>query len=386
MGNLRESLEPLATISSDQWLSKIEAILEKGDALGFAENARTLLSTYYTRERKRDPKVVKVSGILALAAGVGYWEAGRRINAAGMATLLRDQFPQHAAGPILAELLTRDREKDFSQTASQYFSAGARSLYYLELFDGFPPTEVEQLLRDVKLKTVVAGERIMSAGDKPDRFFIILSGAVAVKLESGAIHVLKDQDCFGEIAMLLSQKEVRANVDATVQTELLEFSKAQLIDAFVKFPDLESRILRFAFLRSFWNLAADIPGLKNYKAKDLTEFFEAFSPEHYRKGEVLFRKGSVASGFYLIISGEVQVRYESKEVATLKPGEFVGEISLLHSGKHCLEATAFTAVHALVCAPEKFGMMIKKFPAFFAFISEIASLRERELQQLQFAR
>ena len=44
---------------------------------------------------------------------------------------------------------------------------------------------------------------------------------------------------------------------------------------------------------------------------------------------MLIREGERGREFFVIVSGEVEVRRKGRKVATLGPGSFVGEIALL---------------------------------------------------------
>ena len=69
---------------------------------------------------------------------------------------------------------------------------------------------------------------------------------------------------------------------------------------------------------------------------------------HYTQGQKVFRQGDLASGFFIILRGQVAVIRETggidKSVATLGPGEYFGEMSLLYGVRHTATIQAITAV------------------------------------------
>ena len=73
---------------------------------------------------------------------------------------------------------------------------------------------------------------------------------------------------------------------------------------------------------------------------------------HYEPGQIVFNQGDLARGFYIILDGQVQVlRYRSgveELVATLGPGEYFGEISLLFGVRHTATIRALTTVDLLI--------------------------------------
>jgi phosphoenolpyruvate synthase/pyruvate phosphate dikinase len=66
----------------------------------------------------------------------------------------------------------------------------------------------------------------------------------------------------------------------------------------------------------------------------------------FSKGETVCREGSGGSALYLIISGEATVSIAGKQIRTLRPGDYFGEIALIDEGERSATVTASTD---LVC-------------------------------------
>ena len=60
----------------------------------------------------------------------------------------------------------------------------------------------------------------------------------------------------------------------------------------------------------------------------------------FPRGHVIARQGEVGTGFFLIVSGAARVTRDGDEIATLGPGEFFGELSLLDQGPRVASVTA----------------------------------------------
>ena len=73
---------------------------------------------------------------------------------------------------------------------------------------------------------------------------------------------------------------------------------------------------------------------------------------HYEPGQIVFNQGDLARGFFIILDGQVEVvrrRGEIEEqVATMGPGEYFGEISLLFGVRHTATIRALTPVDLLI--------------------------------------
>jgi len=73
---------------------------------------------------------------------------------------------------------------------------------------------------------------------------------------------------------------------------------------------------------------------------------------HYETGQIIFNQGDLARSFFIILDGQVEVvrRRNGVEelVATLGPGEYFGEISLLLGVRHTATIRALTPVDLLI--------------------------------------
>ncbi|MBW1979981.1 MAG: cyclic nucleotide-binding domain-containing protein [Deltaproteobacteria bacterium] len=66
--------------------------------------------------------------------------------------------------------------------------------------------------------------------------------------------------------------------------------------------------------------------------------------EEYRNGDTIFREGSPTDWLYVVLKGQVKVQKNTAEglvtVATLKEGDFLGELAFLETGKVRRSASA----------------------------------------------
>lgn len=59
------------------------------------------------------------------------------------------------------------------------------------------------------------------------------------------------------------------------------------------------------------------------------KILQASEPKNYKKGDVVLRQEEPADGMYIIDSGSVTVEIDGQHIATLKDGDFFGEMGLM---------------------------------------------------------
>jgi CRP-like cAMP-binding protein len=73
------------------------------------------------------------------------------------------------------------------------------------------------------------------------------------------------------------------------------------------------------------------------------------------EGEVLAREGRVGREFFLILSGSVSVTRSGRQVNTLGPGNFFGELAAMNKGPRNATVTALSDVDLLIIGPREFA-------------------------------
>jgi GNAT superfamily N-acetyltransferase len=79
-------------------------------------------------------------------------------------------------------------------------------------------------------------------------------------------------------------------------------------------------------------------------------------------GRPMFAEGNPAERLYLILDGQVRVSAGARAIATVGPGELLGELSLLTHELHSATATATTAVEAATLNHRDLGDLIRRRP------------------------
>ena len=97
------------------------------------------------------------------------------------------------------------------------------SVKQLEFFQGFPDTEIWEIMRASTWQDYEDGEDIIVEGELDDCFYIIVTGKVGVMKNNAIIRTLNQGDCFGEMGYL-AKTERTASIKSKGHTALLKIN------------------------------------------------------------------------------------------------------------------------------------------------------------------
>jgi glucose-6-phosphate 1-dehydrogenase len=132
-------------------------------------------------------------------------------------------FPNYAAGTwgpkAASELLARDGRRWFEIVTRE-------GLERVPLFKGSDPLFLNQVSMALRPRTAAAGDVIVQKGEPGSDMYLIVRGEVEVLDGKGKVMAtLRDGDCFGEVALLLSEPRT-ATVRAKTVCDLFVLEKA----------------------------------------------------------------------------------------------------------------------------------------------------------------
>jgi CRP/FNR family cyclic AMP-dependent transcriptional regulator len=81
------------------------------------------------------------------------------------------------------------------------------------------------------------------------------------------------------------------------------------------------------------------------------------------EGKELTSEGGYGHEFFVIEEGEASVRHADREIATLGPGDFFGEIALLETERRTATVVSTSAMRLLVMFEREFKQMERELPA-----------------------
>lgn len=272
------------------------------------------------------------------------------------------------------------------------------------------------------------GDVIFREGDLGDNMYIIQSGAIEISRQrDGVKHVLailESGNFFGEMALIDSRPR-SATSTAISQSRLLLLTRNTLIERVRKDPgvvihllntlcrrltetniSLRNRILgdeqlRFALenRRKNRNITGSdmpvsfpessdmhrqpsmtpVPADDRHKSADV--IIDRKECIEIEPGEIIFRQGDAGDCLYIIAEGEVEISLGEDTgkhtLATLGPGEFFGEMSIITGQPRNADATAVKRSLVLHIKKEDFISRIQAEPELAVYILQGLILRLR---------
>lgn len=95
-------------------------------------------------------------------------------------------------------------------------------------------------------------------------------------------------------------------------------------------------------------------------------------------GRVLCSEGSYGGDFFILESGSADVTRAGKKIATMKPGDFFGEIALVDGGKRTATVTTSAPSRAFVLGPRQFQNVLHQNVEVIHSVMKALASRVRE--------
>jgi CRP/FNR family cyclic AMP-dependent transcriptional regulator len=115
--------------------------------------------------------------------------------------------------------------------------------------------------------------------------------------------------------------------------------------------------------------------------KDLKAISRLVTPVEVRSGKVLTREGDPGREFMIIASGTATVTRDGKKIASLGPGDFFGELSLVAGVPRTATVTATSDMVVEALNRQEFSSLLDESPALAKKILSGAAKRLYENDQ-----
>lgn len=229
----------------------------------------------------------------------------------------------------------------------------------LPTFEDLPGDLLSDLAGRVHLRTLPPGHAVFRQGDRPDGFYVVRKGRVAIEdedPETGDTRLLKTLErgeSFGELGLLTSAPRT-ATVRSLTDTQLFRVDKGtfdRLLADTIDAPSFAPTLQMFAELRAL----KVFRHLSNEELGDVLDHGEWVS---FPPGEVIITQGDAGDAFYAIVSGQARVDRDGQELATLGAGDHFGELALLNNAPRNASVVTRTPMRSFRLDREGFERVI----------------------------
>ncbi|MEM9192823.1 MAG: cyclic nucleotide-binding domain-containing protein [Myxococcota bacterium] len=259
----------------------------------------------------------------------------------------------------------------------------------IPLFSELPGTAFAAVLSALKLVRKKPAEEVLREGEVGRSFYVLARGTVRVTRlgEQGPIHLatLHEGSIFGEMA-LVSALPRSATVTADTDCDLLEFDRTALASASDEVGTIARALDKFTRERLLHNLLATAPLFKPLDRKQRFDLVRRFSAHDLVPGTVVIREGAEGQGLYVVLNGELDVsKVDGEEkvlLATLKPGDVFGEISLIHDEPTTATVTAASNATVMFLAKNVFHRLVEAVDEIRTYIENLGDERLMDTQIL----
>lgn len=97
----------------------------------------------------------------------------------------------------------------------------------------------------------------------------------------------------------------------------------------------------------------------------------------FAAGEVIFREGDPAGEFFVVQSGEVEIRHGNRHLETLPQYGIFGEMALIDAAPRSATAVAMTDVKLVAVGEKQFLFLVGNTPNFALNVMRIMARRLR---------
>ncbi|MDQ6698452.1 MAG: cyclic nucleotide-binding domain-containing protein [Actinomycetota bacterium] len=129
---------------------------------------------------------------------------------------------------------------------------------------------------------------------------------------------------------------------------------------------------------------ASVPLFSACTRKDLQRIAKASNEITVDAGRVLTDQGDAGREAFVIIEGEAAVKRNRRKIATLGPGDAIGELSLLDHGPRTATVEAATPMTLLVLSAREFSGVVDEVPGLAHKLMGALASRIRELDNKVF--
>ncbi|HEX6241834.1 MAG TPA: cyclic nucleotide-binding domain-containing protein [Polyangiales bacterium] len=257
----------------------------------------------------------------------------------------------------------------------------------LPLFSALTPTLLFSLLSAVRVEEFSGGSEIVRQGDVGHEAFVTARGQLRVVRREGGDETTLAQlgagSMFGEMA-LISESPRSASVIALEPAQLLVIDRAELERAATHAQELALELSTFCRQRMQANLARHARVLSGLPPGTRHQLLNQLPVRLFEQGEPLIERDQEAERILILASGAVSVSVpegnERLVLATLGPGDVVGEISMILRRKATADVTAMYPTVAYEISRDALTSLMRAHPPLLVELYLLATRRDDEIR------
>ncbi len=252
------------------------------------------------------------------------------------------------------------------------------------------------LLSDLSPETFLEVARAITLRRVPDGFVLVDQGEVASAVQllvtgtAKAMHRTREGvehetgqsgegDVLGEMALLTGSPR-RATIVALGKVNVLEIPEGVVTDLGERAHELRIALARQICRRTVEHLVRDQRVFGLLEPAVEASLIRAFHARLAEAGEVIIREGQVdGRALYVVLDGQVSVVVSRnglpQEVARLREGDVMGEISLVRGTPATATCRAARRTMLVSLAAEAFGALVERAPELADRMAALGDLR-----------
>ncbi len=233
----------------------------------------------------------------------------------------------------------------------------------------------------------VKNEYIFREKETSEELYLIEHGTVEVTKKARGMRrrklaTLKEGECFGELA-LLGDGIRHTTAKATVSGTLRVFERSKIKALMAQNADF-NRALRAVYRHRLQTFLLKISSIfSGLPKKEAITFIRRCKPLGLKAGQIVVEEGSPATGFYIVLLGQLEVSVRPKKggptkvLGKLTDGEFFGEISLVYDQPTTATIRTSGFSQLLQMSAGEFHRFVNSNHAFMKIIETEARRREK---------
>jgi len=239
---------------------------------------------------------------------------------------------------------------------------------------------------------VSKGVEMLHEGDTPHDLYFVRNGKLSIGRKIGGqlklLAHLYPGDVYGEFGAL-RRKSRYASVFTVEPSRIIRVDLTAIQQVLEADSDCRKRLTKLLAHRMLESFFFTHPVFKKLPA-DIRGTLARELPTHFAKrGDRIFSQGDTPKGIYIILSGEVEIRYLNRAKAEVlleirRDADMLGELAQNHGKALAYSAVAASDLDMLELNKEAMHILEKRHPATFKILGSFIDKRaEYTIQRLK---